>query len=317
MPLLQPGTAVPSSPPNASSRSAYNLPPTKKKTSPMFLLTLAAIVVCILIGFARMATTPKADATVRIVCAAKDIPPGCKIGFSSLHYMQIPKQYHSDKMFTSYEQLVGKYTRTFVSAREPFVSQELILNGQGLAGELPKGARAFTLKLTDDALVDMQLRPGDRVDVVATTPYKTKKYTKTVAEDVIILLALPKESILSEKFSSQESNKVTLAVTPQQAEVLSQALEESKLRLSLRSYGDLSRIALFGADERDLLPHDALREEPPKKDLEESVAPPALQPPPPPPLPGLPEVVQEPVRWVVDMFSGSRLDKKEIEQRSN
>lgn len=283
----------------------------------MLLLTLAAIVVCILIGFARMATAPKADATVRIVGAANDIPPGCKIGFSSLHYMQIPKQYYSDKMFTSYEQLVGKYTRTFVPAREPFVAQELILNGKGLAGELPKGARAFTLKLTDDALVDMQLRAGDRVDVLATTPYKTKKYTKTVAEDLMVLLALPKESTLSAKFSSQESNKITLAVTPQQAEVLSQALDVSKLRLSLRSYGDLSRIALFGADERDLLPHEALREEPPKKEFEQQAAPLALQPPPPPPLPGLPEVVQEPVRWVVDMFSGSRLDKKEIEQRSN
>jgi Flp pilus assembly protein CpaB len=314
-----PPVITPQIPASAPSRAAFNAPVAKKKTSPMLVLTVVAIVGCMLIGIARMATSAKPADTVQVVAAATDLPAGCRIGFANLHYMVIPKKYYVPTMINSYEELIGKYTRTFTAAREPFVSTAVMSNTHGLTGELPKGYRAITLKLTDDATVDSQARPGDRVDVVATTTYKSKKYTKTIAENLLVMLSMPKEAAMSEKFSSTENNKVTVAVAPDAAEVLSEAMENSKLRLTLRSLGDLSKAVLNGADERDLLPHEALREEPPvAKVVETSVsappAPPALPSYLPQALPSLPEAVQQPAKWLVQMFSGSQRQMVDIEQ---
>jgi Flp pilus assembly protein CpaB len=311
-----PPVVSPQIPATAPPRTAYNAPIAKKKTSPMLVVTVVAIVACCLIGVARMATSAKPAETVQVVAAAEDIPAGSRIGFNSLHYTVLPKKYFAANMFVSYEQLVGKYTRTFVPGREPISAGSIISNDAGLTGELPKGLRGFTLKLTDDATVDAQVRPGDRVDVVATTTYKSKKYTKTIAENLLVMLSMPKEAESSERFRSQENNKVTVAVTPATAEILSEAMEESKIRLTLRSMGDLSKAAVSGADERDLLPHEALREEPPAAKLEAAMPPPPPAPMPswtPPPLPSMPEVMQAPARWLVQQFSGGSRQTVEVD----
>jgi Flp pilus assembly protein CpaB len=312
-----PPVVTPQVPATAPARNAFNSPVAKKKTSPMLVLTIVAIVGCMLIGFVRMASSNSpAPESVQIVAAAVDMPAGCRIGFNNLHFLVIPKKYYVPTMFNSYEQLIGKYTRTFVQAREPFTSTGLISNTHGLSGELPRGYRALTLKLTDDATVDSQVRPGDRVDVVATTTYKSKKYTKTIAENLLVMLSMPKEAAMSEKFSSQENNKVTVAVTPVTAEVLSEGMEDSKLRLSLRSLGDLSKAVLAGADERDLLPHEALREEPPVAQAQTPPAPPAMSfiPTQLPSLPPLQEVAQQPAKWLIQMFNGSQRQTVDVEQ---
>ncbi len=288
----------------------------------MLVVTMASVLGLLAIGVGRMLTTPKAAETVRVVAAAKDIPAGCKLSFANLHYVEMPKQYFKEGMLQGYENVVGKYTRTFVSAREPFAINALMSGNGGLTGDLPKGSRAITLKFTDETSVDSQVRSGDRVDVVATSTYQSKKYTKTIAQNLLVVLSTPKEALLSETGHSQDGNKVTLAVSPTDAELLSEAVENSKLRLTLRSFGDLSKAILQGSDERDLLPHEALRQEPPKAIVEGQSPVAAMPPLPPPPLSAadsvfaaLPEAAVAPVKWVVEMFSGSRRENHEIEMR--
>jgi Flp pilus assembly protein CpaB len=302
----------------ANVNRAFASGPVKKaKKNTTVILTFAAIIGLIGIGAARMMTAPKPAETVRIVAAAKDLPPGCKISFASMHYLDMPAKYYDANMFSSYEQLIGKTTRTFIPAREPLTKHTVSLSAHGLPSELPKGLRGITLKLTEDGTVDQQVRPGDRVDVVATTNYKSKNYTKTICQNLLVMMSTPKEVMLSDTLRSQENNKVTLAVNPAEAEILSEAQEDSKLRLVMRSWGDMTRAEVQGSDIRDLLPHDALREEPPQ--IASPTA--AVTPLPPPPAPDanapafadLPPPVAEPLRWAVQMFSGTKKEVLEIE----
>lgn len=310
-----PPVISPQVPATAPARGSFNQPAVKKKNSPMLMISVIAIIGCLGIGATRMIANSKPPQEVTVVAAAADLPAGCRLGFSNLHYLTIAKRYYQPSMYSSYDQLVGKVTRTFVGAREPLTNRVIISSEKGLAGELPKGFRAITLKLTDDATVDAQARPGDRVDVVVTSDYKSKKYTKTVCENLLVLLSMPKEAVLS-RMQTQENSKVTLAASPADAEILSQAMEEGKVRLTLRSMGDLSKAALRGADIRDLIPADALHEDAPQLQVA-TVAVPAMPPAPlpatPPSFNDLPAIVQAPVKWAVQMFSGSSRVIQEVE----
>jgi Flp pilus assembly protein CpaB len=313
-----PPVITPQVPATAPPRGAFNQPTVKKKNSPMLIISAVAMIGCLVIGAVRMVANSKPPEDVTVVAAAADLPAGCRIGYSNLHYMTVPKRYYLPSMYSSYEQLVGKVTRTFIGAREPLTNQVVISSDKGLAGELPKGYRAITLKLTNDATVDGQARPGDRVDVLVTSDYKSKKYTKTICENLLVVLSMPKEAVLGSN-QSQETNKVTVAANPADAEILSQAMEEGKIRLTLRSLGDLSKAALRGADIRDLVPADALHEEPPVMQMKAELPPP-MPPPPLPPAPpsfaDLAPIVQAPVKWAVQMFSGSSRVIQEVEPTS-
>lgn len=313
-----PSVVTPQSPAAAASRATFGPMTPRKKTNPVLVITMSAIIGCLLIGGIRIAMTPKPVETVTVVAAANDIAPGCRLGFANLHYITVPKKYYSSTMFDSYEKLTGCYSRTFIPAREPFTKSAVITNAAGLSGELPKGFRAITLKLTDDALVDSQVRPGDRVDVVATTDYKTKKYTKTLCQNVLVMLSTPKDAVMSETFRTQDNTRVTLAVSPVDAEILSQASESSKVRLVMRSLGDLSKAVVAGADIRDVLPHEALREEPPIMQEKTELPPPpvsqaTVSPPAPSLIESLPPIAQPPAKWLVQTFFGGRKEVLEID----
>ncbi len=272
---------------------------------PLSLLFLLAICLLCLVGIARTFQKPPAPDSLRVVAAGKDIAPGCRIGFTNLHYLNIPRQYWSPSMVTSYPDVAGRVAAAYIACGEPILKSALLPGHSGLSPQINVNERAITLRLSDDALVDHALSPGDRVDVISTSSAPNgKKYTRTICQNLLVLLSVPKEVLLSEKLRNAEQNKITLAAAPADTEKLAQAVEVGKLRLVLRNPVNHLQVYLAGADERDLLPHDALRIEPPE------IGPGLLLPPPPPPslAPRVPEAKSPPsapLQWIVDVFKGS------------
>jgi hypothetical protein len=96
-------------------------------------------------------------------------------------------------------------------------------------------------------------------------------------------------------------------VTPDLAEAVSEAVEVGKIRLVLRNRLTRIQPRLNGAGPDDLLPASAFalekKIEPTKEAQEEKKV--IDLAPPPPPLVDAEPVVQGPVQWIVEMFSGS------------
>lgn len=294
-------------------------------------LMLGTLVILVLAGTIKMLAAPKPRAeSIQVVAAGQDIYPGCKIDFSSLHYMTIPKRYFSPLMLDSYEKLVGRTAREYIKKGNPILKSD-ILTLSTLAFSLPKDKRAITLKLESEAQVDHALRAGDKVDVLVTSSVQAgkknnKKYTKTVCQNVLVLLATPREMLFAKSAKLSEANRVTLAATPSDCEKLSQAAETGKLRLVLRSPADTSSDYLPGSDEKDLIPHFALKEmaEEEAREQAKSAVPttnqtlPSFLPPPPPLTNDMPKTEEpiaaaNPVQWVVEMFSGSKRESYAIQ----
>ena len=280
----------------------------------MALLMLFTMLALVAVGIFRSTHTVAAPTTVTIVAAGEDLAPGSRLNFRNLHYIEMPKRYYCDEMFTSSEQVVGYLTKVYLPTGEPVTKDSLFSTKNSFAPNVETNERAITLKLDDEALVDHEIYPGDSIDVIVTCTGKDgKRSTKTACQDVRVLLSTTKEAQASKTLNTS-FNKITLAATPQQAELLAEAQETGKIKLTLRNR--LSRISpkLAGVIENDLLPARALTTQTAaavpvaaKAQTKAAVAPEKKfagiwrllsdLPAPPPP-----------VQWVVEMFTGPRRD---------
>lgn len=316
-PLMTPETGT------LFNRSRVQSQAATKKVPPIRIILLVAVIVLVVLGGARMVggSAKQPEATVRVVAAGEDLPPGCKVGFTSLHYTQLPKDYFTEDMFTSYQQLVGSTTRNFVRKGEPITGHALLPLKQTLAGIVGSESRAVTLKLDPDAAVDNAVEPGDRVDVLVTVSKESKRFTRTICQNLEVLLSAPREMLLVDRFRGGEAGKVTLSASPEDAERLTEALESGRLRLVLRNRASIRQSALTGVSEEAILPADALKADaspvsPPPVLSAWRDAPPAFVPPP-PSAPPVSEAVAtpDPVKWIVEVVSGSKKESCEVPSR--
>lgn len=124
-------------------------------------------------------------------------------------------------------------------------------------------------------------------------------------------------------FAGPRPERSLLSASPEDAERLTEALESGRLRLVLRNRANIRQSGLTGASEKDILPADAL------KAVVPSMSPPpvrsswrdpeAVFAPPPPPAPPVPvsEAVTtpDPVKWIVEVVSGSKKESCEVPSR--
>ncbi|HEU4758365.1 MAG TPA: Flp pilus assembly protein CpaB [Dehalococcoidia bacterium] len=214
-------------------------------------------------------STP-ADTTFAAVVAQQDIGAGAKISADMVKVVQVPQAYLVSGAFSEVQPILGE------TARYPIASGEQVtrirVGAQArediLAFVVPKGMRALSVSVDETTGVGGLLHPGDRVDVVAvfTDSGANSDLTEvnTVLQNVEVLAVAQKAQapvppadtgsagsaqspLASEATSGQppkdldpqpDARTVTLAITPDQAQLLAYAQEKGKVFLSLRSFGD-------------------------------------------------------------------------------
>lgn len=314
-------------------RERLNKPATPK-TSSMKVVLASLLVILILVAAGKtimqMQAAQSAVPTMQVVGAGKDIIPGTRITYSDLHYLSVSQAQASREMLEKNALVVGRTAKAFIPKGEPVLESNLFKAKQSLSRQIETHERAITLHLDDEALVDHSLTYGDKVDVLFTGTRNGKSYTTTIGQNIPVIYALPKAALKSKNITNQETNRVTLAVTPDQAEVLMQAENSGKLKLLLRS--NLAQVITHssGISEEDLLPSKAFNEEKSPTAAGNNIpapSPEALFTPPAPPAFPLPNIstvpqelatpVQQAARWVVETFSGNKRETIEIGQPGN
>lgn len=201
---------------------------------------------------------------VTAVVAGVDIPARTNITPAMIKYQDIPARYLHPDAATSAREVIGKISLTDIKAGEPILKSKLVAMKDaryGLAFSLGTGERAVTIAVTEISSVGGMVRPGDRVDVIATldvapvNPNQPKTtYTTTILSDIRVL-ATGQKLTPEEKKDKKDTGfqHVTLAVTPAQAQVLILAAERGSVRLVLRSPVDKEKVKLPPATIEDLV----------------------------------------------------------------
>ncbi len=182
----------------------------------------------------------------KILIAEKDLHVGDKIKAGDLNWVEWPEKalnsnYIKEGTVKDID-LIGAIVRGHIEKGEPVTSTNLVKPGDKgiLAAILSPGKRAVSIDVTAQSASSGLIAPGDYVDVIlsksVSPPGGTTQYgeSKTIASNVKVLAIDIEMSDAHEK-PKNAPRVATLEVTPAQAGIISAAVKEGTLNLSLHS----------------------------------------------------------------------------------
>lgn len=189
---------------------------------------------------ANTETIPQKDSAVRVVVAARPIPPGEAIRDADLALAAFETA--PPNAFKRPEDIVGKRPVVAIGTGNP-VLQRHFLSGNPLIETLREDERAIAVKVNNLIGVGGFPQPGDRVDVLlylrGDHQQAAESQSLVVVRSVRVLayggeLSGPEDAGKTEKVKSKEAATAVLAVSAEDAVRLTLAENAGILRLALR-----------------------------------------------------------------------------------
>lgn len=193
---------------------------------------------------------------VKVVAAAKYIPSYTRLEKEMLKTIEIPKKMVNNANILKAEKVEGKITLVPFIEDEPILENKLSRKGNELNVMIPTGLRAISVSVDEESGVGFMIRPGDYVDVLLTfqdsdtSSGKGVLKTATILQDVKVI-AIGSEFSLDKKNTTYSS--ITLALMPEEAELLTFAKEKGKISFALRALGDRTKEKIKQVSFADLL----------------------------------------------------------------
>ncbi|MBL7081484.1 MAG: Flp pilus assembly protein CpaB [Candidatus Omnitrophica bacterium] len=196
---------------------------------------------------------------IPVLVAKKDIARGAAIESDSFEVNVIPEEYIQPQAVTSYDRISGMVASVLIAKGEQITLSKLITKaqaqGDSLAMTTPIGKRAITIAVDNISSLAGMIKPGDYVDVIVAVPVPVQTPDGKQAVQVatiplfqnILVLAVGQElravKRQAARYDAAKEEKtvaslITLAVLPQEANLVSFASEQGKIRLVLRSPAD-------------------------------------------------------------------------------
>lgn len=212
---------------------------------------------------------PEKVAARTVVVANRDLEVGTLIADSDVRLLAC-RDCSASQEFTDLHEVVGRGVIATIFKDEPILSPRLAEKGAGagLASTIPPGKRAVALRVNDVVGLAGFVLPGMRVDVIASgnepnsAAGRETTITRTVLQNIEVLSA---GQTMERRVNGKPETVqvVNLLVTPDQAETLTLAGNETKVQLVLRNPLDTEEkvtkgtsldALLFGADYRPPAP---------------------------------------------------------------
>lgn len=227
---------------------------TVTKRNVLLLAALLGFFTSLLIyRFLKSIQTTRQAEMVTTVVATHDIEPRTVIEPWMIRAATVPRAQVPDGVGLSRESVTGKVALVKLLKDMPVGAKDVGDRGAslGLAYVIPDSMRAVTVAVDPVIGVAGFLKPGDRVDVVATFDNGQSAIARTVLQNVQLLALGSKvkpEQVKKDdgKPASDEKDTATLVVTPEQAERLVLAENQGKLRLVLRGINDYAETPTKG-----------------------------------------------------------------------
>jgi pilus assembly protein CpaB len=182
-----------------------------------------------------------------VVVAKTDIGGRTLINANQVEIRQIPFNAIHPRAARRIADVVNRVALSTIYADQQVVDNALAPAGvnAGLSYVLPKDKRALTIPVNEVVDVAGFVVPGDRVDVIGTVSVKDENLSKIFLQDIPVLAIA---QTVEQKPGEQPhvTTSATLALTPDQAEILTQVDNNGKVRLALRPSGITTQVATAG-----------------------------------------------------------------------
>ena len=186
--------------------------------------------------------------TIEVVVASQDIDANTRITSAMITVAKVPKTAVRDGHYAKLTDVVGLITKSDILKGEQIIEDRLALRqeGTGLAYQIPDGMRAMSLPITETSGVAGYVNAGDLVDILVTYPSDKGMTTYTQIQKITVLAKGINPGTLGtgEIDNSGLTTSLTLLLTPDQAEILSYALLNGTINLTLRNPSDGTKITI-------------------------------------------------------------------------
>jgi len=188
----------------------------------------------------KLSTAAPKPATTKVLVASRNLTVGTLVREVDLREQDWPGSLPQNAILKK-EDIVGRGVVVPVFQGEPFVEGRLAPKGAGagLAAMIPPGMRAEAVRVNEVVGVSGFVVPGMRVDILIAgsppnAPPELGTLSKTLLQNIEVLSAA--QNIQKDAEGKPISVPVVnLLVTPEQAEILSLASNETRIQLVLRN----------------------------------------------------------------------------------
>ena len=209
----------------------------------LFILAMAVV-----IGLGAMVLTrqllssnkgKKADDTREVLVSTRDFKAEELIKPDMVTVTRMAKSAVPSNAFSSYTDVQDRWIKNVMLEGDVLVEKKLGPKGTppGLVANIPKGMRAFAIDVTEQSGVSGFILPGHHVDVVRHEPNdKNEHGAETILQNVLVLATGQVFTRAEER--AVQSRTVTLALKPEEVDVLVAARARGNLSLALRGVND-------------------------------------------------------------------------------
>lgn len=212
-----------------------------------------------------------------VVVAARDIPAGTLIASDMVRLATVDRGAALPGAFDSTAAVVGQVARIPIYRGEQLIASKLTaeLVGAGLTYVVPPGKRAMAVRAEKVVTAGGNVRPGDRVDVLAlvedsrddlrTGERQTTPLSLLLAQNVEVLAVEQRlqnrpaggepgdGTFLDQPQPLPEATVITLALSPEEALRVLLAEERGTIRMAVRPAGEAAVLPLTSVTTADLL----------------------------------------------------------------
>lgn len=234
------------------------LPQIPKKFLPLIIAGVLGIVAVVMINgyieqqkqLANRELIEKQENLATVVIARQDIPEGSVLKDEMLKEVKTSKNNVQPGAAVSIERVLGKVTIVPLQKGQQVILSSVSIpqQQQSLSMKIPKGKRAISISVDNISSVGGMIRHGDHVDVVGLVPLpvrmpdgKTAQQVTTIPlfQNVLVLAVGGEFGNAPQKTEGKSSSPViTLALSPEEANLITFAQEQGRIRLVLRSPED-------------------------------------------------------------------------------
>lgn len=235
-----------------------------KKYLPLIIAAAAGLIAVVLINIYISQQTEAAKQRAllsqknlsTVVVAKKDIPAGSAITEDMVKEETVVRSVLQPRAAQAIDRVAGRVALAPISKGEQLLLNKLAISGQetSLSSKIPPGKRAITIPVDNISSVGGMIKPGDHVDVLGNVPIPavsregkpvTQLTTMPLFQNVLVL-ATGQEFTTAPAATGESASRgartsfpvITLALSPQEANLIAFAQEQGKIRFVLRSPGD-------------------------------------------------------------------------------
>jgi pilus assembly protein CpaB len=216
---------------------------TMKMENRLLLLALVCGLLAAITGYAfitlKEAALMKSMEPVKVLVAAKYITPKTQINEDMVREAQIPAKFVTSAHVKDFKKLKGRMTMVPFIEGEPILLNKVSEKAGELSAAVPTGLRAVAVSVDEESSVGYMIKPGDNVDAFLTYAQGEGKLVHNVTA---IFLQSAQVVAVGTEFAGSDAakkyNTITLAITPEEAELLVFAGSRGRISFALRPMGE-------------------------------------------------------------------------------